>query len=721
MKLSLKILTIALLMLFCIPLFSQRSEYIVRGKVIDKSSGEPIIGATVKIKGTETGTCTGKDGRYELRYRMPTRHHAMTLEYRSVGYKSSSLRVDCPGVENLDVGLSRDYLNLDGLTVTATRTEKTLSCSPIVTRLISQKDIARISAPSVKDLLEYEIPGVEFSVHGGQTNVKMQGFESGYILFLVDGEELSGQNNGNIDLQRISPEQIERVEVIKGAGSALYGSNAVAGVINIITKTGKKPFSLFASAGYNSPEHYKAYGEVGLNRRSVRSTTSASYDDMHEYKIFDKDKKGYTPMPGNKVFRAGEKFSWKASSVFGLKANLSYTDRTQYKSPFEHQVNRTFSAYGSGVYNVSDEDVWTLSANQDVTLRGVRFPKKPESDSTAYKNYLSMIRLQNDRAIGESLNLNLGVEYHAEGINSFQIAYNKETKWAQWGVFFGQGLHKMSDYLSLVYGLRMDLHSSYGFHLSPKLGFVAEFGGFKFRGGYSCAFKAPNLMELYFNWYHENGGGFRITGNPDLKPETARQLNLSGEYTVGRISLSASAQYTKFRHKIVMTQDKDYNLHYDNARGSSPIFGVEAGLIWRPLDALRISANYSYVDDDTKLDINGQKVSVRSSRPHSVTALMSYILKMKNYDLDLSFMGRYNSALKTYLVASGTGRSVDDAKSVRYEPYFISRLVLNQRFFERYMLSLGIDNLFDYKTDRVSTLSPLTPGRSYFAKISVSI
>lgn len=121
--------------------------------------------------------------------------------------------------------------------VTGTRTPKLLKETPIQTRVISARDIARQDATNVQDLLQQELPGVEFSyAMNQQTHLNFSGFGGQGVLFLIDGERLAGETMDDVDFSRLTMDNVERIEIVKGAASALYGSNAVGGVVNIITK-----------------------------------------------------------------------------------------------------------------------------------------------------------------------------------------------------------------------------------------------------------------------------------------------------------------------------------------------------------------------------------------------------------------------------------------------------------------------------------------------------
>ena len=135
-----------------------------------------------------------------------------------------------------------DSVALGTVVVTGTRTPKTLKDVPIVTRVITAADIEKRNAADIKDLLQQELPGMEFTfAMNQQTTLDMQGFGGNGVLFLVDGERMAGETMDNIDYSRIDLQSIERIEIVKGAASSLYGSAAVGGVINIISKQQRMP------------------------------------------------------------------------------------------------------------------------------------------------------------------------------------------------------------------------------------------------------------------------------------------------------------------------------------------------------------------------------------------------------------------------------------------------------------------------------------------------
>lgn len=156
-----------------------------------------------------------------------------------------------PELDDVQLDSIFRHYELEEVVVTGTRTPKFLKDTPIQTRVITSRDIARTDATNVQDLLQQELPGVEFSYSMNQrTHLNFAGFGGQGILFLVDGERLAGESMDDVDFSRLLMAGVERIEIVKGASSALYGSSAAGGVVNIITKNATEPWTLNVNARY---------------------------------------------------------------------------------------------------------------------------------------------------------------------------------------------------------------------------------------------------------------------------------------------------------------------------------------------------------------------------------------------------------------------------------------------------------------------------------------
>ena len=198
-----------------------------------------------------------------------------TAAAKEVGVAEGSVRDSLAFVAYWD-SISVQF-DLDEVVVTGTRTPKFLKDVPIQTRVINAKELAKLDATNVQDLLQQELPGVEFSyAMNQQTHLNFSGFGGQGVLFLVDGERLAGETMDDVDFTRLNMDNVERIEIVKGAASALYGSQAAGGVINIITKRSQQPWTLQVNARYAKHNEQRYGASFGLNRKHLNNMLTAT-------------------------------------------------------------------------------------------------------------------------------------------------------------------------------------------------------------------------------------------------------------------------------------------------------------------------------------------------------------------------------------------------------------------------------------------------------------
>ena len=206
-----------------------------------------------------------------------------------LGYESSIYDLNLTANTNdICIEMNEMAYGIDQVVVTASRTERNLKDVPVAVQIISGKNIEKMQLSTMRDLLEYELPGVEFKNNGGYANINMLGFGGKYVLFLVDGERLAGESFDNIDYNRINLDNIERIEIIKGASSSLYGSNAVGGVINIITKKPDSPFSTSLSGRIGSFNEQNYNFNISTKQKFYSFNLNASYTTKDSYLFNDR-------------------------------------------------------------------------------------------------------------------------------------------------------------------------------------------------------------------------------------------------------------------------------------------------------------------------------------------------------------------------------------------------------------------------------------------------
>ena len=194
-----------------------------------------------------------------------------------------------------------ESLGLETVVVTATRTPKTLKDIPIVTRVITAEDIQKVDATNVKDILQQELPGLEFTYSMGQQVLNMGGYDGNNILFLIDGERMAGESMDNIDFSRIDLSCVERIEIVKGAASTLYGSSAMGGVINIITKEPSSNWTAKINTRYEgATKEWRHGANLDFNISKVNSLTTFQMTDADALQLGEESS---LPTYGSKSYK----------------------------------------------------------------------------------------------------------------------------------------------------------------------------------------------------------------------------------------------------------------------------------------------------------------------------------------------------------------------------------------------------------------------------------
>ncbi len=316
-------ITVILSLLLLSPFFALAQQYRIRGVVVDERS-EPLPGASVWVKGTTLGAGSNTKGAFSIQLNSGD---PITLRTSYSGFETIEMQIDPKQQkEALHIRLKPAKNELDEIVVTGARVERLIKEVPVLTRIIGVKEIETVNPMSIESLLQYELPGLQIGYNSmsRMPEIKYQGMEGEYILFLIDGERISGEGSDhNVDFTRFNVDDIERIEVIRGAQSTVYGSNALGGVVNIITKNANRPFSGNLSARYAGSNGQKYSASVGTKQNRFSSMSSLTYRTMESFTIEDKDGSNYTTIHGYNIWDAGQKFSYAFSEK--LSADIKGT------------------------------------------------------------------------------------------------------------------------------------------------------------------------------------------------------------------------------------------------------------------------------------------------------------------------------------------------------------------------------------------------------------
>ena len=318
------------------------------GRVVDET-GSPLIGATVKASNDRI-TTTNTDGDFSISVEGST----AKLQISYIGFLTETFILKSNTGKH-ELRMTPDIGALEEVVVTATRTPKALKDVPVVTRLITADDIRKTDATNIQDLLTEELPGLEFTYAMSQeTSLNMSGFGGKSVLFLVDGERLAGETMDNIDFNRLNLDNVGQVEVVKGASSALYGANAVGGVVNLITRESKEPWRINLNSRYKSlGNEWRSGADLNFHSEKWTSNTNFQYNTSETVKLTDAfdAESNLQNLYGGRTFNVKERLSFQPSNALRLTARGGYFNRTSTRINYDdHYID--YTAGLRGVWNI---------------------------------------------------------------------------------------------------------------------------------------------------------------------------------------------------------------------------------------------------------------------------------------------------------------------------------------------------------------------------------
>ena len=677
----------------------------IRGVVLDET-GAPLPGASVWVKGSTIGAGTNANGEFVLSLRKSGRQ---VLRFSFTGYKPQEYTWDGQEDKVLTIRLEPSVNSLDEVVITGTRTPKPLKEAPVLTQVISAREIEQINPIDFQTLLELALPGLQFGIaHGSNLpELQFQGAAGGYVLFLMDGA---------------------RSEVVKGAMSTLYGSQAMGGVVNIITKNAERPFSADVSARWGTKDEMKYSASVGTKGSRYSSYTTFSYSRRAAYQVDDKEGQvteyHYTDIHGqDSIVRDTADAS--STEVLGFD-KWSVSERLGYSFTDNFKLDMTGSYYRNNQLNPYEQtgienrfEGWTLNPRlyyvfnerQNLSLSYLLddYIKKevyPRDDAskTIMEDLSHTVRLNYTGEFGRHL-LTAGIEVNAQKMNHYWFSLEGDVEHSQQTyVLYLQEDWKITDFFNILVGVRSDCHSDYGFHASPKVSLMWRFGDFALRGNYGMGFRIPTLKELYSS-FPMGGFGFMIYGNTDLEPEKSHQGTLSLEYTRGVFNGSVSGYYTKYENEIYLgdfeDEDGDAAQKYYNHE-SSEKSGIDVMAQVRLDCGFRFNGSYSYVNSHEEED--GYNTSV--FRPHSLTFTSSYARQWGKVKANASLNGRWLSKVDVWYKNSEGAYVL----TPRYA-YTTVDFNLGARFPRGFRFTLAFDNILNLKAKNGASDSSVVPQR----------
>lgn len=600
---------------------------------------------------------------------------------------------------------------LDEVVVTGTRTPKLLKDSPVLTRVISASDIKKSDATNISDLLQSELPGIEFSyAMNQQVSLNMQGFGGNSILFLVDGERVAGETLDNIDFSRLNLNDAGKVEIVKGAASTLYGSNAVGGVVNIISKENSEPWTLNVNARYGQHNEQRYGLNFAFNAGKFSNSLSAQYTHIDSYDM--KHEGDYDRFYGGGTYNIKDRLTFRLNERLKFIGRAGYFFRERNSAETTHDRYRDFSAGLKGIYDI------TSSSNLEVSYSFDQYDKSDymipaHRDVRDYSNTQNIWKAIFSHTFVRKHILTVGADLMRDYLMTYQFVDNGSKKQITADGFAQMDLNFHKN-LNIILGGRFDYFSESDMkHFSPRVNAMYKLNRFSFRGSYAGGFRAPTLKEMYMNF--DMAGIFMIYGNENLKPESSNNFQLSAEFTKGLFNANLGGFCNLVDNRITTVWNKALNgMMYTNI-GKMTISGLDANVSWRSPWGLGARASYVFTHEHVK---KGEPYT-SSTRPHTATIRLDYTKSWKNYGLMVALNGRILSNVSVDEFTSVS--SYDETVRVDYPAYTMWKLNITQSIWKGIDVIATIDNLFNYVPEYNYSSTPSTTGISFAIGLSLDI
>ncbi len=655
---------------------------------------------------------------------------------------------------------------LEEVVVTGTGTPHLLKDDPVYTEVISSRMLQNYGGSSIEDILSTLTTSFAFNEGDMGSQMQMNGLGNSYILILIDGKPLQGDNGGENDLGLIDPLNIERIEIVKGASSALYGSDAIAGVINIITKHHEEGF-LFENTTRGG-----TYGDLrqhdGLGIKFGKVTSYTNFQLQHsdgwqntkredpkqtEFLITDSknktvnrftnwqvaEKLTYDPSERLQLYIDG---SWYWKRIYRVCGKYAQSD--VYTYDLEYNNN---SLAGGGSYKLNDNGLITLDINwdrhaymhrfTDTTLtdkyvNGIYFPYFPyfpgqtELQSDQQR---TMATLKGVFSLPYENRLSAGIELRFDWLKAPMRVDEKIVKDNTEAIYL-QDEFSLLPFMNITAGLRLNRNEGFGYRVTPKISAMFSFGDLRLRATWSEGFKTPTPKELHYRYIRDMNGTYLYLGNSDLKAQSSNYYSLSAEYSIKGFTITAMGYFNDVKKMITLVTiprseaPYEYILEYDPVKvrqyknmDSAKTYGVDITARYTYKE-LTVGAGYNYLNTDAELYDSDRdkltKVVIDGMAHHKANIYATWNHRFEEqFKFGVGLYGRMSS--KRYYQTNGNGKGYSIWRiSTTYD---IGRPTRKTTF----RLEAGADNIFNYvdRTYHGLHLGTTTPGTTVYGAFTI--
>ncbi len=668
----------------------------------------------------------------------------------------------------------KDTLEMQGdsVVVTANRSERKLSNVTVPVQIVNAKQIQQTGSLRLTDILK-EQPGLTIT-SGFGAGVQLQGLNPDYTIILINGEPLVGRTAGVLDLNRIALGNIKKIEIVKGPSSSLYGSEAMAGVINIITDA-TNAIPLQASLRYGTYQTMDA----GIN--NAIATKSIFYQGFYNYYSTD----GYSirPNSSSRVTTPIQRFTVNQQIKLNLtdNTNLAFGVRAT-----DEQIKNDISVSNGGTTITSNGQEHNTDQNYNASLNH-RFSNKLKTSFrgyfTEYNSKQDLVTVsgapyydllnhnfqrfenQTDWNVNKRINLLFGAGTVLEGVKSTRYDSEKvrKTNSIQYG--FSQMEWSPMTKLILIAGIRFDKNEAYASAFSPKISTLYKINAKqKIKFSIGQGFKAPDFRQIYLDFTNAAAGGYSVFGTAQaqqvigqlsslgqigalydnyyqlkaLKPEYSTGMHFSWDYEPTDKSFLSVQLFRNDISNLIQVQQVGAYItgaqifSYLNI-GRAFTQGIELEMKQKIANHLMLSGGYQYLetgDKDQIAQIKAGKVYTRDANGYSrLLTLSDYVglpnnskhkaqLKVNYYNTNGVFANFRILYRGKWAVNNTNGNEVFDNGDEFAKGYISLHTSVGKDYSNGVSFQLGCDNITNYIDP--SNL-PNLPGRTFFVNIKYQL
>ncbi len=773
---------ITFVIFLCVPFmgFSQQSTF--TGFVYSKSS-KSIADAHLMLTDTSDSslifrTVSDGNGAFDFGEIQPGTY---SLVISSVGFEILQEQVIIePGKEKSESFFlqSKTYRS-EFTVVTASRTKRDLEDVSVPVSVIPDKEIAMSGSTRLRDILIEQTGLNVVSDHGN--GIQMQGFDPDYTLIMIDNQPVIGRTAGTLDLDRISVGDVQQIEIVKGPSSALWGSDALAGVINIITKKGTQPLKWDVTGRFGSHTSYDGATNLSFKNEKLSGRFFANTNGSEGYDLDTSSIVPTTPAYHSYTFSGGLNYDLSKNITLGVQSRY-YREDVSYPQEIEideNPVRMEGDEYQEN-YNITPELSLRTSDRQlfEATAFLSRFNSESElsynEDGTLYNQsnfdqQLNKYEIKSSTFWSEEHTTILGAGLNHEKL----LGGNYEGRPAFNSYFtFGQHEWELSQQLSLTAGFRFDAHSEYASQFSPKFSGLYRPNDFiHIRASLGGGYKAPEFRQLFLNFtnaqvgYSVFGSSAVAEGIERLQDEGQIDELLISPQSIVEIEAERSFAYNfgvdlfpfegvqlrinAFRNNVQDLIDTQRIAVKPSGQSVFSYFnlnriytqGVESELRYQPTfaDNLQLSLGYQYLDARRQITretddvVDGMVVTVTQKEyipmlnrsEHTANAKIYYTFEELGIEssLRMQYRGRYwfadyNNNHHPEENEYALGVNTPNSNIGSMWEKTIINTSLAMTFYDNYRLQVGMDNLMNFKSPQ---FMPYNPGKTIYVQLNIQL